>query len=238
MSNPSVTIATIPGGGAISPGVTLPAPGLFAIEIDGPWTPAALTLLATQDGQTYYNVLDGIGNEFVLPAISGARFQLNTEDWQAVTGLKVRSGTAAAPVNQALDTGIALIGYPAISPTPVPPNFLRMFTPLYNGDIGTFNEYTTSEEGILTFNVINLLGTDDSVETIESFTLAASADTTPAARVLASPGIQGTYLSVLLGNWQDVRYINYLVTVVFTTASGQTLSAQGYVAVERLGPCC
>lgn len=233
----SVTIATIPGLGSISAGVTLPAAGLFAIEVDGTWTPAPLTLLATSDGINYFNVLDG-GNEFVLASPSGVRSQLNAEDWQGITAVKVRSGTAEAPVIQAQDVNVYLIGYPAISPVPVPPNPGRTFTPLYDGDLGTFTEYTTGETGVLTFDVVNLLAPGVEIEALSSFVLQASADATPTARIQGAPGTSGTTLSVLLGNWQNIRYINYLVTVTFTTTNGATLQAQGSVAVQNRGPCC
>lgn len=124
MSTPSITVATIPGGGSISPGVDLPAPGLYAIEIDDPWTAAPLSVLVSQDGGASWLDLDSDGNAVVLPAATGRRFQLDPDQWFGVDAVKVRSGTSDAPVPQTADTRVLLIGFSAQPPPPPPPPVL------------------------------------------------------------------------------------------------------------------
>jgi len=113
------------------------------------------------------------------------------------------------------------------------PNGRHTYVMQSEDDVGTFPPYTPGETDPLTFDVAAQLDSGESISSITSFTLFAPSDATPEARILSAPQLQGTQLSVLLGNWQPIRYINYLVTVMYVTNQAEVLTAQGYVAVER-----
>lgn len=101
----NVTIPTAADG--LSPAVDLGEESLAAIQMPAAWTAAALTFQVSADGVTYQSMYDS-GNAEVTIASAGvvaSRFitfvATLVDAFRAVRYLKVRSGVAATPVQQA-----------------------------------------------------------------------------------------------------------------------------------------
>jgi hypothetical protein len=105
--------ATIANGASLSGAIDLGTSRLLAIQMPAAWTAAALTFEASYDGVTYAPVYDSAGTE-ISWTVGAARIALNAAaaEWLGVRYLKVRSGTSAAPVNQAADRTLKIIGAP------------------------------------------------------------------------------------------------------------------------------
>lgn len=106
-------VAMIANGASLSAAVT-PGPGryLFALLMPAAWTPAVITFQGSQDGSTFGDVYDGEGTEKSI-AVGASRFvYLDPAHFAGITTLKLRSGTAAAPVNQGAERAITLIMRP------------------------------------------------------------------------------------------------------------------------------
>lgn len=84
---------------------------LFAIIMPAAWTAANLTFQVSVDGgTTYQNLYDDSGVEIVC--VSSASTTIVFRDptiFSSIALLKVRSGTAATPVNQGGDRNIGLV---------------------------------------------------------------------------------------------------------------------------------
>lgn len=104
----SIAIAS---GAALSGAVCLGSNVLSAIQMPAAWTAADLTFQVSDDrGQTWVELLDTAGNPIkVATPAAGARVELDAADFKDALFLKVRSGTAAIPVNQAADRALTLI---------------------------------------------------------------------------------------------------------------------------------
>lgn len=105
-TNQTVTIAN---GASLSNSVDLGGRALSAILMPAAWTAAALTFQASLDGVTFFNLLDGAGAEITASAAAGSFIRLSINDWLALRYLKIRSGTAAIPVNQGADRILSLV---------------------------------------------------------------------------------------------------------------------------------
>jgi hypothetical protein len=105
--------ATIANGASLSGAIDLGTSRLLAIQMPAAWTAAALTFEASYDGVTYAPVYDSAGTE-ISWTVGASRLVLNAAaaEWLGVRYLKVRSGTSAAPVNQAADRTLKIIGAP------------------------------------------------------------------------------------------------------------------------------
>lgn len=107
--------ATIANGESLS-GVVDTGEGrvLCAIDMPADWTAANLTFQAsTASDGTYDNLYDQYGMEKTVVAAAGRYISLDDPAfWLGVRHLKVRSGTAAAPVNQSAARVINLITKP------------------------------------------------------------------------------------------------------------------------------
>ena len=104
-------IVTIANGASLSDAIDLGGRKLVAIDMPAAWTAASLTFQASADGTTYDNLYDGATERAV---VVGASYYsaLNIGDWVGVKFLKVRSGTAGSPVNQAAARTITLVLQP------------------------------------------------------------------------------------------------------------------------------
>lgn len=99
------TTATIADGAALSGAVDLRGTTLLGVMTPAAWTAAAITFDVSIDGTTYAPLYDSTGAEVTIPSASiataaGRAFALDPVWGVAWNYLKVRSGTAAAPVNQ------------------------------------------------------------------------------------------------------------------------------------------
>jgi hypothetical protein len=106
--------ATIAAGQSLSGPVPMGVDTLVGIEMPAAWTAAPLTFQVSPDGGTTWQELyDGAGNEVTILAASAAagRFiQMTSYMWRGINMLRVRSGTAGAPVAQSAGAVVTLIG--------------------------------------------------------------------------------------------------------------------------------
>ena len=100
-------------------GVAMGADTLAAIQMPAVWTAAGITFQVSPDGgTTWCELYDDAGNEVTITSpAAGSFILLNAHpsyEWRGVNLLKVRSGTAAAPVPQVAAAIVTLIGRPEI----------------------------------------------------------------------------------------------------------------------------
>lgn len=99
-ATPTTQTVTIANGAAISGNVELTAP-MFGIDMPAAWTAADLTFQVSADGGTYSDLYDELGVETNVKAAASRAIRFtNPGQWLGVRFLRIRSGTAAAPVNQ------------------------------------------------------------------------------------------------------------------------------------------
>jgi hypothetical protein len=95
MPVPRVVVTfTIPAGQSLSQGVDC-TDGYFArIQMPGEWTSANLSFQVSDDGQTYYDLVDKWGNESLIPVRAGTAVMIHEEPWSSAIGWwKLRSGS-------------------------------------------------------------------------------------------------------------------------------------------------
>lgn len=112
-NQPKVTVATIAASASLSAAVALPIGHvLVAIVMPSAWDAAGITLQGSFDGTTYQNVYIAAGTELALTVAAATNVALDPLLYQAFPFLKIRSGTAGAPVNQTASRAITLITRP------------------------------------------------------------------------------------------------------------------------------
>jgi hypothetical protein len=110
-NNPTQLTATIPTGATgLSAAVDLAGKTLLGYIMPATWIAAGLTFQTSPDGVVAYNdFYDNTGTE-ISHVVAASRFvRVNPADWVGVRFLKVRSGTAAVPVNQTASRDIILV---------------------------------------------------------------------------------------------------------------------------------
>lgn len=101
---------TISSGSSVSPAILLGGLRLFGIVMPAEWTAANLTFQASVDGgATWVDWIDSKGAEHYITPVAGKGTPIDPTAFAAVPMLRLRSGTAALPVNQAADRTITLI---------------------------------------------------------------------------------------------------------------------------------
>lgn len=106
---------TIASGAALSNGVDLSIHTLVAIAMPVAWTAAGLTFqVKGDDDDEFQDLYDELGEEVTIPAAAGHFITLAglIIYFAGAEHVKVRSGTAAAPVNQGAARSIKLITKP------------------------------------------------------------------------------------------------------------------------------
>lgn len=102
-------VATIAASGSLSDAVTLREQTVVAIEMPAAWTAASITLQASADGSTFNNVYTSGGDEVEYTVAASRFIPLDPDDMAGMRYVKIRSGTAATPVNQAAERNIKLV---------------------------------------------------------------------------------------------------------------------------------
>ena len=103
----------IANGASLSAAINLNGRVLTAIYMPAAWTAASLSFRASQDGVTFYDLFP-LGVEYVSAAAASIFIPLDNNNFLGVKWLKVRSGTAASPVNQGAARTLTLMaGVPA-----------------------------------------------------------------------------------------------------------------------------
>lgn len=73
----------------------------IGILMPAAWTTAGITVQASEDGTTYYNVFTQGGTEYTITTPAASEYIiLPVADLIGANYLKLRSGTAGSPVNQ------------------------------------------------------------------------------------------------------------------------------------------
>lgn len=107
--SPGKATALILSGQSVSSDIRVDGK-LVGILIPSAWTAAALTFQGSVDGSTFANIYDD-GTERTIASANVAvdRFLwLNLANWLPFSHIRIRSGTAAAAVNQAADRSLIL----------------------------------------------------------------------------------------------------------------------------------
>ena len=102
MTEPISTVAwTIANGGSLSGAIDCKGPQPVGVAMPAAWTAATITLQMSPDGgTTWYEVYDTDGVLYNPAADAGRYIPLSPPVIAGATLIKVRSGTAAAPVAQ------------------------------------------------------------------------------------------------------------------------------------------
>ena len=101
--------ATISSGGSLSAAVDLGTGRLVGIIMPSGWTAAGLSFEANADGGSTTGVLKDNGTERTITIGASEFSALQLSDWLGVRGIKLRSGTSGAAVNQGADRIITLV---------------------------------------------------------------------------------------------------------------------------------
>jgi hypothetical protein len=102
--------AVIANGQSLSAAFDLGDCSPILLQMPATWTAADLTLQCAADGTNFGNVYDKDGNEYTIKAAASAVIILDLADMLGLGLLKLRSGTAGTPVNQAAERTITVIG--------------------------------------------------------------------------------------------------------------------------------
>jgi len=106
---PVAMTVTIAAGESLSAAVQVD--GKFgALILPAGWTAAPLTFVGSFDGVTYAAIYDGAVERTIAQAdaVAGRLIALDPADWLAIKHIKIRSGTAAAPVVQVAERVVSL----------------------------------------------------------------------------------------------------------------------------------
>lgn len=115
-ASPTVTPAVIPAAGAVTPYIALAPKTLVGIHVPNGWTAANISLQASYDGGTTLVEFGNAAGLFAItvPGTAGEFIGLDPNIFRGVTGIVIRSGTAAAPVNQVAQATLQVITTPLL----------------------------------------------------------------------------------------------------------------------------
>ncbi len=103
---------TIASGASLSTAIDLANDGIIRLLMPAAWTAASITLNVSPDGITYYDLYDRSGIEYAITVAASRAVILSPADFAGFRYVKLRSGTASAPVNQAAARSILGITRP------------------------------------------------------------------------------------------------------------------------------
>lgn len=88
--------------------MSLTGRSLIRLTIGAAWTAADLTVQTSPDGVAWYDLYDEYGTPYTVKAAASRAVFINPGPLLAVNFIRLRSGTPAAPVNQASAATITL----------------------------------------------------------------------------------------------------------------------------------
>lgn len=91
----------IENGASVSGELKLKPDYLAAIQMPAAWTAALLTIEGSLDGANFFQCYDGAGEALSLTVDADRIIVLAPEATKGLVSVRLRSGTVAAPVNQA-----------------------------------------------------------------------------------------------------------------------------------------
>jgi hypothetical protein len=92
--------AVIEAGQSLSASVDAASGGVIQLTTPSAWTPANLTFQVSVDGTDYDDLYTVQGQELMIGCEPDRAIAVNASEWPALRFLKLRSGTADAPVPQ------------------------------------------------------------------------------------------------------------------------------------------
>lgn len=98
----------IANGASLSAAVDTGTARLACISLPAAWTAADLTLQCSTDGVTFRDVYDKDGAEYTIKAAASRAVLVPLADTLGMRYIKIRSGTAAAAVNQAASRDLTI----------------------------------------------------------------------------------------------------------------------------------
>lgn len=105
----ALVAAAIASGSSLSPGVDLQGLHLCGLRMPAGWDAASVTLQVSYDGQTWRDLYD-VNGEVAIPVAASRHVALELGRFVGIgSWVRVRSGTAAAPVNQSALRTIELV---------------------------------------------------------------------------------------------------------------------------------
>jgi hypothetical protein len=111
MRDQQVKVATILSGQSLSQAINVQGYAVVSVQFPATWNAADLTFQGSVDGVTFGDVYDEDGTEIGWTGDTASRVLLVKGTGELPAGLaaiKVRSGTAGVPVNQAADRALLL----------------------------------------------------------------------------------------------------------------------------------
>lgn len=113
MSEVNIVSAAIASGQSLSPEVDIGGWTLVGIVVPAAWTTAGISFQASADGGATFGELQTIAAvAFAISSITGGTqvyIAIDPTTLRGVRSLKVRSGTAAAPVSQGSSVTLSLV---------------------------------------------------------------------------------------------------------------------------------
>ena len=103
------TPVTISNGTSLSPAISIGNGLLVGIAMPAGWDAAGMTFQVSYDGGTTFQEMQSASAAISFTVAAGQFIAVDPTLWRGVNTLKVRSGTAATPVNQTADRIINLI---------------------------------------------------------------------------------------------------------------------------------
>ena len=104
------TTVTIASGASLSGTIEMGRCNLFSIAMPAAWTAANLTFSVSIDGVNFLNLHDQSGVETSIPVAASRHIGgLDVLAYGSFSYLRIRSGTAGVPVNQAADRVLTLM---------------------------------------------------------------------------------------------------------------------------------
>jgi len=101
---------TIPEGGTESNVLSIGTDYICGLICPEDWTPAVVSVLISAQGDNYFDLFDGKGNEFVFNVKPGVVMAVDPYLLLCATYIRLRSGTRENPVEQSGERRFYLIG--------------------------------------------------------------------------------------------------------------------------------
>ena len=103
------TPVTVSNGTSLSPAISIGNGLLVGIAMSAGWDAASMTFQVSYDGGTTFQEMQSSSAAISFTVAANQFIAVDPTLWRGVNTLKVRSGTAATPVNQTADRIINLI---------------------------------------------------------------------------------------------------------------------------------
>lgn len=99
---------TIGSGASLSDEVNMSGYFLTGLYVPAGWTPANMTIQASNGDDVFYDVYFG-SDEYTLDAVGGRFLIVEPVKFAGIRRIKLRSGTSASPVNQGAERAIVMM---------------------------------------------------------------------------------------------------------------------------------